>query len=166
MRKRFEQQLGLGQLPIEAALINPKSKNALDELLAALKAIYCDKEYNEKIFSILEKHINSGKKNTGRAGMDLWSIFVLSQVRLCLNLSYDYLHDLADNHHKMRHLMGIEKGFGYERVEFEYQNIYDNVSMLSDELVAEINQVILDFGQGQVFKKKGNTAGFWARSGV
>lgn len=158
MRKRFEQQLGLGQLPIEAVFINPKSKNALDELLAALKSIYCDKEYNERIFSILEKHINSGKKNTGRTGMDLWCIFVLSQVRLCLNLSYDYLHDLADNHHKMRHLMGIEKGFGYERVEFEYQNIYDNVSMLSDELVTEINQVILDFGQGQVFKKKENTA--------
>jgi hypothetical protein len=158
MRKRFEQQLGLGQLPIEAAFINPKSKNALDELLAALKAIYCDKDYNEKIFSILEKHINSGKKNTGRTGMDLWCIFVLSQVRLCLNLSYDTLHDLADNHHKMRHLMGIEKGFGFERVEFEYQNIYDNVTMLSDELVAEINKVILDFGQGQVFKKKENTA--------
>lgn len=158
MRKRFEQQLALGQLPIEAISINPKSKNALDELLAALKAIYCDKEYNEKIFSILEKHINSGKKNTGRTGMDLWCIFVLSQVRLCLNISYDYLHDLADNHHKMRHLMGIEKGFGYERVEFEYQNIYDNVSMLSDELVAEINKVILDFGHGRVFKKKGNTA--------
>jgi hypothetical protein len=158
MRKRFEQQLGLGQLAIEAVFINPKSKNALDELLAALKSIYCDKEYNERIFSILEKHINSGKKNTGRTGMDLWCIFVLSQVRLCLNLSYDYLHDLADNHHKMRHLMGIERGFGYERVEFEYQNIYDNVSMLSDELIAEINQVILDFGQGQVFKKKENTA--------
>jgi len=154
MRKRFEQQLGLGQLPIDEIYIDPKSKNALDELLAALKAIYCDKEYNEKIFSILEKHINSGKKNTGRTGMDLWCIFVLSQVRLCLNISYDFLHDLADNHHKMRHLMGIEKGFGYERVEFEYQNIYDNVSILSDELIAEINNVILDFGQGQVFKKK------------
>jgi transposase, IS5 family len=158
MRKRFEQQLGLGQLPIEAAFINPKSKNALDELLAALKAIYCDKEYNGIIFGILEKHINSGKKSTGRPGMDLWCIFVLSQVRLCLNLSYDTLHDLADNHHKMRHLMGIEKGFGFERVEFEYQNIYDNVSMLGDELVAEINQAILGFGQGQVFKKKGDTA--------
>ena len=158
MRKRFEQQLALGQLPIEEAYIDPRSKNALDELLAALKAIYCDKEYNEKIFSILEKHINSGKQKSGRKGMDLWCIFVLSQVRLCLNISYDYLHDQANNHHKMRHLMGIEKGFGYDRVGFEYQNIYDNVSMLSDELVTEINKVILDFGYGEVFKKKGTTA--------
>lgn len=158
MRKRFEQQFTLGQLHIEDAYIDPRSKNALDELLAALKAIYCDKEYNEKIFSLLEKYINAGKQKTGRKGMDLWCIFVLSQVRLCLNISYDYLHDQANNHHKMRHLMGIEKGFGYDRIEFEYQNIYDNVSMLSDELVTEINKVILDFGHGEVFKKKGTTA--------
>jgi hypothetical protein len=158
MRKRFEQQLGLGQLPIEATYINPKSRNALDQLLAALKAIYCNKEYNQQIFCILEGHINSGKKNTGRTGMDLWSIFVLSQVRLCLNLSYDVLHDQANNHHNMRCLMGVEKGFGFERTEFEYQNIYDNVTLLSDEVVAELNQIILNFGHGEVFKKKENTA--------
>jgi len=158
MRKRFEQQLGLGQLPIGEAYINPKSKNALDQLLAALKEIYCNKEYNEKIFAVLERHLTSGKKKTGRPGMDLWCIFVLAQVRLCLNLSYDVLHDQVNNHHKMRHLMGIEKGFGYERMEFEYQHIYDNVSMLSDELVTELNMIILDFGHGQVFKKKESTA--------
>jgi len=158
MRKRFEQQLGLGQLPIEATYINPKSKNALDELLAALKAIYCNKEYNEQIFRILENHINSGKKNTGRTGMDLWCIFVLAEVRLCLNLSYDVLHDQANNHHNMRCLMGVEKGFGFERIEFEYQNIYDNVTLLNDELVTELNKVILSFGHGEVFKKKASTA--------
>lgn len=158
MRKRFEQQLGLGQLPIEDIRIKPKSQNALDELVVALQAIYCNKEYNEKIFNILETHINFGKKNTGRTGMDLWSIFVLSQVRLCLNMSYNALHDAANNHFNMRQLMGVEKGFGFERVQFEYQNIYDNVSMLSNELVSEINQVILDFGHGQVFKKKEKTA--------
>ena len=158
MRKRFEQQLGLGQLPIEATYINPKSRNALDQLLAALKAIYCNQEYNQVIFGILETQINCGKKNTGRNGMDLWSIFVLAQVRLCLNLSYDVLHDQANNHHNMRCLMGVEKGFGFERIEFEYQNIYDNVTLLSDETVWELNRVILDFGHGEVFKKKEHTA--------
>lgn len=158
MRKRFEQQLGLGQLPIEEIQINPKSNNSVDELVVALKSIYCNKEYNEKIFNILEKYINTGTHRTGRTGMDLWSIFVLSQVRLCLNTSYDVLHNLANNHRSMRHLMGVEKGFGFEPLEFEYQNIYDNVSMLSDELIAEINWIILDFGHGEVFKKKANAA--------
>ena len=36
----------------------------------------------------------------------------------------------------------VEKGFGFEPVLFEYQNIYDNVSMLSDELVSKINASI------------------------
>jgi len=158
MRKRFTQQLSVGQIPIEDAQINPKSKNALNELLAALHAIYCDQEYNKQIFSLLEKYISGEKKRTGRNGMDLWCIFVLSQVRLCMNISYDVLHDLANNHRTMRELMGVEHEFGYDRIMFEYQNIYDNVSKLSDELIKEINSVIIGFGHKEVFKKKEETA--------
>ena len=135
MRNRFEQQLAIGQFPIEETFISVKSKNSLDELLAALKAIYCNKEYNEKIFSILERHITVGKKKTGRKGMNLWVIFVLAQVRLCLNTSYDTLHNLANNHITLRRLMGQEYDLGYKPIQFKYQNIYDNVSMLSDELI-------------------------------
>ncbi|MGV8094390.1 MAG: hypothetical protein AB2L24_21245 [Mangrovibacterium sp.] len=157
MRNRFEQQLTLGQIPIEQTYINPKRKFALDELLAALKAIYCNPEYNEKIFSILEKNINTGRHRTGRKGMDLWCIFVLAQVRLCLDINYEMLHNLANNHRTMRQLMGVEREFGYESVEFEYKTLYENVSMVSDELIAELNHVIVEFGQGEVFKKKENT---------
>ena len=85
--------------------------------------------------------------------MDLWQIFVLSQIRLCLNISYDNLHDLANNHTTIRQIMGVERGFGHERYEFEYQNIVDNVGLLDDETVRELNQVIVEFGHG-VFKKK------------
>jgi transposase, IS5 family len=157
MRKRFEQQLTICQIPIEETFISPKSKNALDELLAALKGIYLNTEYNEKIFSILETYLCK-KKKTGRPGMDLWCIFVLAQVRLCLNESYNMLHNLANNHRSMRQLMGIERSFGHQPVLIEYQNIYDNVSMLSDEMIKEINEVILDFGHKEVFKKKEETA--------
>jgi hypothetical protein len=87
----------MGQIPIEETYINPKKKYALDELLAALKAVYCNPGYNEKVFSILEKHINAGKKNTGRKGMGLWCIFVLAQVRLCLNISYGEVFKKKEN---------------------------------------------------------------------
>jgi len=158
MRKRFAQQLSLGQIPIEEAQIDPKSKNSLNELLAALHAIYCDKRYNGQVFSLLEGHIGSKKKKTGRNGMDLWCIFVLSQVRLCMNISYGVLHDLANNHRTMRELMGVEYEFGYDRIKFEYQNIYDNVSNLSNGLIKEINSLIIEFGYKEVFKKKEGTA--------
>ena len=58
----------------------------------------------------------------------------------------------------LRQISGIEMESGYQRIEFEYQNIYDNVSMLSDELITEINEVILRFGHSEVFKKKDETA--------
>lgn len=156
MRKRFEQQLAIGQLPIEEIFIPLTSKNALDELLVALREIYINEGYNERIFSILEDGISKNKKKTGRKGMNLWCIFVLSQVRLCLNISYDMLHNLANNHRTLRQMLGVENSFSSFR--FEYQNIYDNISMLSDEQVVEINKVIVEFGHGEVFKKKESTA--------
>jgi hypothetical protein len=85
--------------------------------------------------------------------MDLWQVFVLAQARLLLNTSYEDLHHIANNDHLIRQIMGVEKGFGYERHEFRYQNIIDNVSLLDDETVRELNQVILEFGH-EVFKKK------------
>ena len=91
MRNRFEQQMSIGQRPIEETPISLKSKDSLEGLLAALKAIYCDKEYNERIFKALEESITKGKKKTGRKGMSLWQIFVLAQFRLALNIDYDRL---------------------------------------------------------------------------
>jgi len=49
--------------------------------------------------------------------------------------------------------MGVEREFGYERVEFEYQNIYDNVTLLGDDTVRQFNEVIVAFSH-DVFKKK------------
>jgi hypothetical protein len=85
--------------------------------------------------------------------MDLWQIFVLAQVRLVQNISYDELFHIANYDGLIRQMMGVESGFGYEKYQFEYQNIYDNVTLLDDETVRELNQVILEFGH-EVFKKK------------
>jgi len=154
MRKRFEQQLTIGGLPIgETKITTKKRSGAFPELCAALKEVFITPKWNEKVFEILEAKITSDKQKTGRPGMDLWQIFVLSQVRLLKGFSYDDLHDLANNHSLIRQIMGVERGFGYERHEFGYQNIVDNVSLLDDETVQELNQVILEFGH-EVFKKK------------
>jgi len=154
MRKRFEQQMTLGRLPIgETEIPTKKRSGALPGLCAALKEIFTTPKWNEKVFEILEAKITEGKKRTGRPGMDLWQIFVLSQVRLCQNISYDELHHIADYDTLMRQIMGVESGFGYEKYKFEYQNIIDNVSLLDDETVKELNQVIVEFGH-EVFKKK------------
>jgi len=158
MRKRFEQQFVLGRLPINETPV-PKGMRggALPKLVAALKELYVTPKWNERVFEILESRITAGKKQTGRPGMDLWQIFVLAQVRLVQNVSYDELYHIANYDSLIRQLMGVESGFGYEKYQFEYQNIFDNVSLLDDEAVRELNQVILEFGH-EVFKKKEEAA--------
>ncbi|NQU51390.1 MAG: hypothetical protein HQ522_02510 [Bacteroidetes bacterium] len=154
MRKRFEQQYVLGRLLIEETEIpTQKRSGALPALCAALKEIFTIYEWNEKIFRVLEDKILEGKKKTGRPGMDLWQIFVLSQVRLCQNISYDELHHLANYDSLIRQIMGIESGFGYSKYQFSYQNIIDNISLLDDKTVSELNDIIVEFGHS-VFKKK------------
>jgi hypothetical protein len=154
MRKRFEQQMTLGSIPIgETKITTKKRSSAFPGLCAALKEIFITPKWNEKVFEILEAKITAGKQKTGRPGMDLWQIFVLAQVRLLKDLSYDDLHHIANNDHLVRQIMGIERGFGYERHELEYQNIVDNVSLLDDETVRELNHIIVGFGH-EVFKKK------------
>ncbi len=91
MRKRFEQQIEIGRLLIQDTQFSLRSKDSLDVLLAALKEIFVTSEYNETIYSILESAISKGKQKTGRKGMDLWQIFVLSQVRLSIGASYERL---------------------------------------------------------------------------
>lgn len=158
MRKRFEQQLVIGRLLIEETEIPiAKRSGALPGLCAALKEIFITPKWNGQVFEILEKAILSGKKYTGRPGMDLWQIFVLSQVRLCQNISYDELHDLANHHSLIRQIMGVENGFGHERYQINYQSIIDNVSLLSNETVKKLNGVIVEFSH-EVFKKKEEAA--------
>jgi IS5 family transposase len=153
MRKRFEQQIRIGQLQIEDTEIPLNCRDSLMDLLIALKSIYVDGEHNEKIFSILESSINANKQATGRPGMNLWLIFVLSQVRLCLNISYDRLQHIANHDKLVRQIMGVEMQSEFEQIKFEYQTIYDNVTLLDDTIVKELNEVIISFGHG-VYKKK------------
>jgi hypothetical protein len=154
MRKRFDPQLKIGQRPIEETPINLKDGGIINELVAALKAFYLDEECNSKVFKLLRDSLQGEMKKDGRPGMDMWSIFVLAQLRLCTGCSYSALHDYANNHLTIRWLMGVECEYGFKRIEFSYQNIYDNLSKVSDELVDSINSIIVDFGHGKVFKKK------------
>ena len=158
MRKRFEQQLSFWQISIPEVQVNLKNRSAFTKLILALQHLFVTPEYNENVFSILEDKILKGKKKTGRPGMDLWIIFVLAQTRLCMNLDYDSLHHMANYDKLLRQIMGIEfdNYYAIEPIEFEYQNILDNVSLLDDETVRDLNQIVVEMGH-DVFKKREGT---------
>jgi hypothetical protein len=85
MRKRFEQQRKLGVIPISEVKLPLKSRDELLPILRALQYIYVTPELNKEVFRILEERVRKGKKKTGRYGMGMWHIVVLSVVRLGLD---------------------------------------------------------------------------------
>ncbi len=99
MRKSFQPQLTLGCTPIEQVEAPVKTKSHLAALAAALQYIYVQPEWNQRIFELLSSKLIEGKKKTGREGMSLWEVFVLAQVRLCMNISYDELHQYLQLRH-------------------------------------------------------------------
>ena len=153
MRKRFEEQTSIGITPISEVEIRTKSRDEMPPILVALQKIFTTPELNEKIFSILEEKICKGKKETGREGMDLWHILVLSVVRHGCNTNWDKLHYYSNNDLSLRKIMGVHSDFQEENFEFEYQNILDNVSLLDGETINKINAVVVAYGM-QLLKKK------------
>jgi hypothetical protein len=154
MRKRFEHQLKLGIIPISEVKLPIKSRDELPPILRALQHIYVTPELNEEVFKILEGKVLKGKKKTGRYGMELWHILVLSAVRLGLDADYDRLDDFANHHKLIRQILGVETTFG-EGKRFSRQSIQDNVSLLDEETINKISEVVVRAGHKLVKKKDG-----------
>jgi len=156
MRKSFECQLSIGTTPINEVKIPLKTRSHIVALVATLQYIYVTPEWNEKIFSLLTAHILKDKKETGREGMSLWEMFVLAQIRLVDNCSYDEVQHKANHDNLLRGVLGVLPTDFSLGKEYEYQTIYDNVSLINDELLKEINVLIVEVGH-EVFKKKEDT---------
>src|SRR3990167_8084276 len=131
MRKTIEQQKKLGAISISEVRLPLKSRDELPPILMALQHIYVTPELKEEVFRILEAKVMRGKKKTGRYGMELWHILVLSVVRLGLDANYDRQEDFANHHKLIRQIMGVETGLGEGKV-FSMQSIKDNVSLPTD----------------------------------
>ena len=151
MRQRFEQQLDLRITPICDIKISTKSRDELPPTIRALQYIFLAPSINEKIFALLEEKICKGKKKTGRPGMDLWHVLVLSVIRHCLDTNWDRLTHVANYDALVRNILGVLPDLSEH--EFEYQNILDNVSLIDEQLLQQVNDIVVEAGQ-QLFKKK------------
>lgn len=159
MRQRFEQQMTLGTTAIADVTFPLKSRDQLPPTLAALQYIFITPDLNNKIFALLEKKICANKKKTGRNGMDLWHILVLAVVRHAMNTNWDTLEGLSNYHELIRQIMGVHnpRFSESERITFGYQAILDNVSLVDENLLYEINQLVVEAGQ-KLLKKKEDEA--------
>ena len=155
MRKRFEQQLTIGTVPISEVKVNLKSRHELPPVLAALQYVFINSELNTQVFDLLESKIVKGKKRTGRPGMTLWEIFVLAVVRLCLDVNYDFLLDHANEHNTLRGILGVQMSDFSRGKEYKYQTVVDNITLLDEQTLIQINEIIVKSGHSLLKKKKG-----------
>jgi len=152
MRKRFEVQYELGAISIERIKI-PKSRDELPPVIRALQYIYVQPKLNERVFEILEAKIPI--KYKGRLGLSLWEIFVLAVVRLTLDANYDRLEHTANYDKLVRNLLGVDTTWGTGK-RYPLQTLKDNVSVLDEDTIAEINELVVK--AGHTIKKKEDEA--------
>jgi len=153
MRKVIDMQMKIGETAIANIKFDPKSRDEIPKLLRGLQAIYGDKEVCKQVFDallqLIPSHIDT---NTGREGMDLWKIFVLGTLRLTCNWDYDKLHEIANNHDKLRKMLG----HGSMDADYQYglQTLKDNIALFTPEILDRINQIVVKYGHKIAGKKK------------
>ena len=152
MRVAIPTQLSLDEVDIGQIQFDLKSRDDIPRILRGLQQVYLNETLREQIFALLDAKFQPQRSKTnGRPGMALWHILVLGVVRLDLNEGYDRLHELANQHITLRLMLGCGP---YNETEFHYQTLMDNVSLLSPELLEEINTLIVN--EGHVIAKKGD----------
>jgi transposase, IS5 family len=166
MRSVFHSQLNLGEEDIARIKLDPKSRDDIPQLLAGLQYIYTNPELRQTIFKILEEVVpnrpgsaenDKASTDKGRPGMEQWRILVLGTLRLGLNADYDRIHELANQHCTVRQMLG--HGFADYQDQYHLQTIKDNLRLFTPELLARIDQEVVQSGHILLKKNDVNLSG-------
>ena len=155
MRVTQNEQMVIGEVDISKIQFDPKSRDDIPKILRGLQFVYTNVPLRTAIFELLESKVSPKvSKSNGRPGMTLWNILVCGVIRLDLNCDYDRLHELVNQHNTLREMLGHGT---FTDVSYHFQTLKDNVSLLTPELLDEINQLVVAAGHVLV-KKKGEEA--------
>jgi hypothetical protein len=153
MRKVIDLQMKIGEKAIADIKFDPRSRDEITKLLRGLQGIYCNREIRDQVFEslteLIPSHIDS---NNGRNGMDLWKIFVLGALRLNCNWDYDKLHEIVNNHIRLRQMLG--HGIMDEDYQYKLQTLKDNISLFTPDVLDKINRIVIKYGHELAGKKK------------
>ncbi len=141
-----------GQASIEEVELDLFSRDDIPQLLRGLQHLYTTPTLRAEVLQILDAMIPEQiDRNTGRPGMALWRILVFGVLRLNLNWDYDRLHEMGNQHRTIRQMLG--HGVVDDGEQYNLQTFKDNVSLLTEQILDRINQVVVKAGH-QVIKKK------------
>ncbi len=153
MRVVQSQQMIIGEVDVSKITFDPKSRDDIPKLLRGLQHLYMQTDLRSSVFELLNQRISPAvDKSNGRPGMTLWSIFVCGVIRLDLNIDYDRLHELVNKHITIREMLG--HGY-FADVVYHHQTLKDNVSLLTPELLDEINQLVVKSGHALMLNTNG-----------
>ena len=153
MRVVQNNQMHIGEVDVSGIVLDAKSRDDIPQILRGLQYLYQDTAKRAKLFHLLESEMAPKiDKRTGRPGMTLWSIFVCGVIRLDLNIDYDRLQELVNQHNTIRQMLG--HGL-FDPTSYHYQTLKDNVTLFTPELLDKINQIVVDAGHELVKKKAG-----------
>ena len=153
MRVVQSQQMIIGEVDVSKIAFDPKSRDDIPKLLRGLQHLYMQTDLRTSVFELLNQRISPAvDKSNGRPGMTLWSIFLCGVIRLDLNIDYDRLHELVNKHITIREMLG--HGY-FADVVYHHQTLKDNVSLLTPELLDEINQLVVKSGHALMLNTNG-----------
>ncbi len=145
MRKVIEPQMKIGEVSIADIQFDLRSRDEIPKVLIGLQEIYCDRTVREKVFEILKDLVpEEVNPNTGRRGMNLWTILVLGVLRLVCRWDFDKLTDIANNHITLRLMLGLSP-FG-KSFRYALQTVKDNIRLFKPEILDKICQIVVNHG--------------------
>lgn len=152
MRETFPIQRTIGGIDIADIDIDVRSRDDIPLILLGFQYIYCNEGLRNQIFEIIEKMLPTQVVNgqikpvsaaLGCPGMNQWTILVLGCLRLCLDTNFDRLHELVNQHRTLRLMIGISP---WDEKTFSLQTLKDNLLLFTPEILASINQAVVEAG--------------------
>jgi hypothetical protein len=145
-------QMQIGEVDVSKVKFDLKSRDDIPKVLRGLQHLYLIPALRTALFALLEEHIAPKvNKGNGRPGMTLWRIFVCGVVRLDLNIDYDRLHELVNQHNTLREMLGHAQ---FDEHRYHFQTLKDNVSLFTPELLDKVNQLVVESGHVLLKKKE------------
>src|SRR5210317_240845 len=152
MRKVIDLQMEFWKKDIANIEFDLESRDEIPKLLMGLQYIYSTPAIREKVFNVLKQVVPKKSYESGRPGMDLWKILVLATLRLNCNWDFDKVHEMANNHYKLRQMLG------HRETDFEsnypLQTIRDNIALLTPPILDEVNQIVVKAGHSIISPDK------------
>ncbi len=154
LRQSFKQQLTLTSITPDKLIGRHHSRDDIDKLTMGYSVILETPHLRDAIIDVLSAGLNLSD-DSGREGMDYWTMFVFGSARVALDIDYDRLQNLVNNHAALRRVVGLGDLDSHQQ--YGLTTLKDNIRLITEDMLAQINTLIVKEGQAFVHPYSQNT---------